>query len=113
MKFLIDVQGLHEEPYDLPTTAYNHTSRHHYLGEDGRSVTLTDLLYDTPTWPVGNAYLVGRELVFEGFHETQIMEIRSAIETGHLHGNWQPMVDLLAPKQTSLKRNNDHDSAQQ
>lgn len=113
MKFLIDVQGLHEEPYDLPKTSYNHTSQNHYTGEGGRGVTVTALLYHTPTWPAASAHLVGRELVFEGFPESQIMEIRSAIETGHLHGNWQPMVDLLAPKQPSLKRNNDHDSAQQ
>lgn len=115
MKFLIDTQGLHEAPYDLPKHAYNDTSQNHFIGEDGRSVTVTDLLYNYSEclgFPTTDQRLIGRELEFEGFHVEQIVELRWAINAGHIAKNWQPMVDMLAPNQ-SLKRKNAHDSAQQ
>lgn len=117
MKFLIDSQGLHEGSYELPKHAYNHTKSSHFIGEEGRSVTVTDLLYDYQGFNsldhIGTCQrLIGRELVFEGFHVEQIIEMRLAIELGHVYNNWQPMADMLMPEY-SLKRKNDHDSAQQ
>lgn len=116
MKFLIDTQGLHEEPYELPKHAYNHTRKNAFHGEGGRVVVVTDLLFDYqgfgPYAHIGTCQrLIGREFEFEGFLEVEILALREAIELGHNHNNWQPMVDMLAPE-LCLKRKNAHDPAQ-
>ena len=118
MKFLVDVQGLHEEPYELPKHAYNHTQKRAFHGEGYRVVVITDLLYNYqgfgPSDHIGTCQrLIGRELEFEGFLEVEILGLREAILSGHIHNNWQPMVDMLTPESTRLKRNKHHDPAKQ